>query len=114
MSGIAGRVITFFIVMLGWVFFRADSLLDAFKIFSIMFGKQKLEGFQYYTFGYFIYPKIIVVSIFAFIVSFIPFYKLRERLNTGCVKGIVAIGVLIVSLAFISDASFTPFIYFQF
>lgn len=114
MTGMWGRAITFFIVMLGWVFFRANSIEDASRIFAIMAGNKNIEGYQYYAYSYYIYPKIIITAIIAFGVAFIPFSKMRKQLNKSFIKGIFAIIVLIVSMAFLSDASFTPFIYFQF
>lgn len=114
MTGICGRLITFFIVMLGWVFFRANSIEDAFRIFSVMLGSVSIAGYQYYTYCYYIYPKIIITGIIAFFTAIIPFTKVREYLNKGFIKGIFAIIILIISMAFLSDASFTPFIYFQF
>ena len=114
MTGICGRAITFFIVMLGWVFFRADSIEDALRIFAIMGGRENIEVYQYYAYSYYIYPKIIITAVIAFATAFSPFSKMRDQLNKSYIKGIFAVIVLIVSMAFLADASFTPFIYFQF
>lgn len=114
MKGLFGRLFTFFIVMIGWVFFRAPSVRGAFEFIKVMLGMEKLAGFQYYEFGYYIYLKITAVAIIAFIGVFFKFNKLRERLDGSIVKGIIALVILVVSMAYMSDASFTPFIYFQF
>lgn len=114
MKGLLGRCITFFIVMIGWVIFRADSISSAFTFLRVMFGQQMLVGYQYYEYGYFIFPKIIVIAIFAFAVSFFTFDRLRNSFKESKIKGIIAIGILVISMAYMSDASFTPFIYFQF
>lgn len=114
MKGVSGRIATFFLVMIGWLFFRAPTVSDAFSFIGIMFGKESLEGFQYYSFGYYIYPKIVCIALFAFVSSFFPFEKLRNWFYESRIKGVGAIVILLISMAFIADASFTPFIYFQF
>lgn len=113
-KGILGRIVTFFIVMMGWVLFRATSLKNAFDFYGVMFGRVQISDWQYYTYNYYIYFKIIVVGIFAFVVSFFPLTRTREILSNTVVKGIGIIFILILSMAYMSDASFTPFIYFQF
>lgn len=114
MHGWIGRVITFFIVMVGWVLFRADSISDAFSFLRVMFGGENLQGFQYFTYQYYVYLKIIVIGIFSFIVSFFSWKKMRECLYWEKAKGIICLLLLVVSMAYLSDASFNAFIYFQF
>ena len=114
MKGIGGRIITFFIVMIGWVMFRATSLSNAFDFYAVMFGKTQIQGWQFYKYEYYVYFKVIVIGIFAFVVSFFPFTKIRRLCTNTVVKSIGIIIMLIMSMAYMSDASFTPFIYFQF
>ncbi len=111
-SGIVGRVFTLFVVCLGWVFFRAESVTRAFGYLGVMFGGEKLAGLQFYQFGYYVPVKVWVIALLA---TGLAVFRLpgKFRIN-DCVKGIAAVIVLLISMAYMSDASFTPFIYFQF
>lgn len=113
MRGIWGRIITFFVVLMGWVLFRAGSVSEALVFYKAMFaGSIKTTG--YFAYEYYVYFKIAIIAIVAFIGSFFRFEGLRRRLANPAIKGVAIIVILIVSMAFMSDASFTPFIYFQF
>lgn len=94
--------------------FRASSLENAFQMYGAMLGKGQVIGWQYYKFEYYVYFKIIILGIFAFCTSFFHFSKIRTFFNNDIVKGISILVVLVLCMAYISDASFTPFIYFQF
>lgn len=109
-SGIVGRVFTLFVVCLGWVFFRAESVTRAFGYLGVMFGGEKLAGLQFYQFGYYVPVKVWVIALLA---TGLAVFRLpgKFRIN-DCVKGIAAVIVLLISMAYMSDASFTPFIYF--
>lgn len=111
-SGIFGRVLTLFVVCLGWVFFRAESVTRAFSYLGVMFGGEKLAGLQFYQFGYYVPIKVWGIALLA---TGMAVFRLpgKFRIN-DCVKGIAAVIVLLISMAYMSDASFTPFIYFQF
>lgn len=111
-SGIVGRVFTLFVVCLGWVFFRAESVTRAFGYLGVMFGGEKLAGLQFYQFGYYVPVKVWVIALLA---TGLAVFRLpgKFRIN-DCAKGIAAVIVLLISMAYMSDASFTPFIYFQF
>lgn len=110
--GIVGRVFTLFVVCLGWVFFRAESVTRAFGYLGVMFGGEKLAGLQFYQFGYYVPVKVWVIALLA---TGLAVFRLpgKFRIN-DCAKGIAAVIVLLISMAYMSDASFTPFIYFQF
>ncbi len=77
-----------------------------------MFGGEKLAGLQFYQFGYYVPVKVWVIALLA---TGLAVFRLpgKFRIN-DCVKGIAAVIVLLISMAYMSDASFTPFIYFQF
>lgn len=111
-SGIVGRVFTLFVVCLGWVFFRAESVTRAFGYLGVMFGGEKLAGLQFYQFGYYVPVKVWVIALLA---TGLAVFRLpgKFRIN-DCAKGIAAVIVLLISMTYMSDASFTPFIYFQF
>lgn len=111
-SGIVGRVLTLFIVCLGWVFFRAQTVAQAFSYLGVMFGGQELAGLQFYQFGYYVPVKVWAIALLGMVLAV---FRTPKKLQINdCIKGMIAMGVLLVSMAYMSDASFTPFIYFQF
>ena len=112
--GVPGRVLTFLIVLTGWVFFRSETLPHALGYLKAMAGLTSLSGFQYYQFGYFLDRKMIILTLFALSLSVFPFQKIRERFRGGVLHGVCALLILLASMAYMANASFTPFIYFQF
>lgn len=108
---------TLFIVMIGWVFFRADGLRDALNYLSIMFG---LKSFDFITFNfrYLLTFKLIAWIIFGVILS-TPFIynKLKKHENNigfEFAKTIILGILFIISIIFIVNSTYSPFIYFQF
>lgn len=114
LRGIPGRILTFLIVLAGWVFFRSDSIVHAVTYLKAMLGITSLSGFQYYRFGYFMDRKMIVLTLAALILSVFSFQGIRDRFRGGVLHGICALLLLLASMAYMANASFTPFIYFQF
>lgn len=114
MKGVIGNVVTFLIVMFGWLIFRAESLHDVGGYLKVLFGLSRPEGFWYYTYSYYVYPKVLVVAAVAAVAAIVPFSGIREKYRGTAVYGIAALVSLALAMMFVSNASFTPFIYFQF
>jgi len=112
------------LVMIGWVFFRAETLADATSYLSAMFnikqlGIAALEQFQI--------NEIIAASIFALMLScpVFPWFKKRYA-NTECATGLqfnilhALLTTLPLMLLFylsilkIAASTYDPFIYFRF
>lgn len=110
-------ILTLFIVMLGWVFFRVNSISEAIKFIAIMFG---IKQYDYVSFDYryFLNTKLIVWIIIGAVLS-TPlisniFKKYKNIKGFELVKTIL-IGILfIISIIFIVNSTYSPFIYFQF
>ena len=113
-------LITFVIVSIGWVLFRADNLSYAFHYIGNMFFMNG-NGMAVPCDAQF-----IVVMILALLFSFIGLTRLGERLQAFFFDrssynvrqyvwvGLLMILLLVVSLSFILKGSFNPFIYFRF
>ena len=110
-------MITMLIVIIGWVLFKANNLSEALKYLSIMFGITKFTDLTF-TFSYFFNKKLIFWLIISVLGS-MPILsnsikdfknnKIFELINT------IIISVLfIVSIIFIINSTYSPFIYFQF
>jgi alginate O-acetyltransferase complex protein AlgI len=115
---------TLAVLMIGWVFFRANSLSHASLFFRNMFG---FNGLYLADSINFLNPKIIIVIILGFILS-TPITKiLKNRIkqfNYICnpiyiniIKGFYRLGLLllfILCLVVLSNSAYNPFIYFRF
>ena len=106
--------------MIGWVFFRVDSIEQAFVIVKTMFDFSKAA--QVFEFGRMFWVMLVVGSFFSFIALWSKNYEALQRswynpftTVKGCVWGIVSALILFVfSVAEITSAGFNPFIYFRF
>jgi alginate O-acetyltransferase complex protein AlgI len=115
--GIFFRVLsTFFIVILGWVLFRAQNVSQALNFFKKMFSFSVKE-FYFST-------HLISILVIAAILSFIPlFYKTQKPeldsnpLNISFKRTILNVLVILVFMVLcigeITSSDFNPFIYFK-
>ena len=111
-------IITFFLVMIGWVFFRIERLPDVFaylkRLFSFDFGNALPFDLEFYTF-------FALAVFFAFFVYsgkgqniqdavYFEDYSTKRHFTLS----VLTVGLLILSLASITAFGFNPFIYFRF
>ncbi|MDU5109154.1 MAG: MBOAT family O-acyltransferase [Clostridium sp.] len=109
-------LVTMFIVIIGWVVFRADSLSQAVGYLEVMFGIN--SNANLYEFTYFINKKLVLWIVIAALGS-VPFISNKLRKYNGNKKfeiiSTIGISILfILSIVFIINSTYSPFIYFQF
>lgn len=109
-------LVTMFIVIIGWVLFRADSISQAFGYLEVMFGVN--SNASLYEFTYFINKKLVLWIVVAALGS-VPFIsnKLRKYNGNKSFEIISTVGIsilFILSIVFIINSTYSPFIYFQF
>jgi alginate O-acetyltransferase complex protein AlgI len=111
-----GIVVTFLLVTIGWVFFRAPSLAAAIQYIAAMFllgpGADDQSPFAYLT------PDVLFYLALALCFAFVPMERLsRLRFDRPVILA-QQLGLSGVSLAYASlllaANSFNPFIYFRF
>lgn len=109
---------TLMVVMIGWVFFRAETLTDAVDFLQVMFipqaGTDALNSYlSYFHFG----VRPLIMSCAAVIFA-IPFYKLLNDQLRLEERFWLRIGLLFLlfatSVVFVVSGSYNPFIYFRF
>lgn len=116
---IPSMLITFFIVMMGWVFFRADNMSDAIDYFH------KLFCFDFSASGMFFLSDFYFVLCLALGLSFVGMFNFYIRLKqvlffeSYSIKKVLFVGVicfalLLVSISSIVGSGFNPFIYYRF
>ncbi len=108
---------TALVVIVGWVFFRADTLADAGVILHQMFFWQK----GIYPVALFVNRKVIFLAVLGVLLSGIvqsvcP--KLREHLyekdKTMTVDILIMAGLLFLCTMYLVSSTYNPFIYFRF
>lgn len=110
-------IFTLFIIMIGWVFFRANGLKDAINYLSIMFG---LKSFDFITFNYryLLSTKLIIWVILGVIFSTPFINNILNKFKNNIILEFaqtITLGILfILSIIFIVNSTYSPFIYFQF
>ena len=105
------------VVIFGWVFFRAESLSNAFVYLKKMFGMGTLE-FQPFEWGYYWDGKTLFVMGIAILLSVLPvrkwLNKIREyRLGEAAIK-LWSVLLFLMCLLVIVNSHYSPFIYFRF
>jgi alginate O-acetyltransferase complex protein AlgI len=115
--GTAGIVLTFMLVTIGWVFFRASDLTAAVHYLAAMFF---INGASATTLrvGTYLTRDVQAYVVAALIFAFVPFERLR-RLRFDRVAALVGqLSLSGASLAYssllLATNSFNPFIYFRF
>jgi len=113
-------LITFFITILGWVLFRADSL------YQVKYFVQKMFVFTPNEIASYIDKEFIVTLVIAIAFAFITLFKFgREWQDTlfftdkYSIKGyvhmtIISLLILLLCVSSITSSGFNPFIYFRF
>lgn len=108
---------TMFVVIVGWVLFRADSLVAARDYLNAMFGQAPLY-FQPFKWRYYLDNKTLFLMVTAILLSLLPVDKLINRLRKN-ISGLVAIKItniclLLICLVTLIHGAYSPFIYFRF
>ena len=113
--GCFSHVYTMFFVIMGWVLFRAPNVADAFCYYKAMFGVgvPLIDGstVAYINQGF-------VYFIIAMVFSIPVFRKLDEKYRDKTVWNVAYTGFLLIilflSLTFVFNNSYSPFLYFNF
>jgi alginate O-acetyltransferase complex protein AlgI len=101
-------LVTFIIVIIGWVFFFSNSYTESVSYLGAMFGA---NGVGYDGTGLFLLLNNLVLMIIAWIPSVTDFegVKLPKAL-----KWIICIFVFVLTITFLVSESYNPFLYFRF
>jgi alginate O-acetyltransferase complex protein AlgI len=117
--GLAGVIVTFLLVSIGWVFFRSTSIVGAFHYLAVMAGvgagaaltPHYLTDFLTASTAFY----LVVAAIFAFVPSgFADRFGAGARTGVALAKGSFSVAALLLGIAYVSETTFRPFIYFRF
>ena len=112
-------IITFFLTLLGWVLFRAESVYMAWDYFGNVFSFDFDNDFIYFD------TKFYTILIFAFFFSFWggvqkierwqqQLFEQNKNLQSTIYMFCVSMVILIICVGSITSSGFNPFIYFRF
>lgn len=112
---LVGTVVTFHIVCLGWIFFRASSFLAAWEMI-----RQIFTSFRGHLFGQWLtgYDSVAALMLLGYVVHFLP-DRLDNSVCAAVVRSpLVVKAALLAAVIFfvmqIKSSEILPFIYFQF
>lgn len=115
------RIYTLMVVLIGWVFFRADNLTIALDYLKIMFGLSQADTVYYHTMYYLDHFTLFVLIIAVIFSTNFPRMiqnKLKEMAVLTPILPVLSslsiVVLLIVSSILVMSSSYNPFIYFRF
>jgi alginate O-acetyltransferase complex protein AlgI len=118
-------IYTFFVVIIGWVFFRADTLHGAIEYISRMLFISTSSSVNYFATEY-LNNKLIIILIIASLYSFRIFRWLQQwsqnKFENSNIyipvfqfsKFVISFLLLFLSCAYLAANTYNPFIYFRF
>ncbi len=116
LSGVVGWAITIFLVMIGWVFFRSDSITHALGHLEAMFAFHRTAAPSFDVWFFLSRNQIAYLAAGLFF-SLAPL-RLPDWSNSSSLQqGVLSAGslaCLVYSLGLIAANGFNPFIYFRF
>jgi alginate O-acetyltransferase complex protein AlgI len=116
-NGPVAWFVTFLLVMIGWVIFRATNLGQAGHFFMTMFAIARPEA-VYYGLLYFLTPHKTFFVLCGLVFALVPFDWFSWRMDGKPIvfagKAIAALLIFLYGVVMLSANSFNPFIYFRF
>lgn len=104
---------TFVLVDLSWVIFRSNSVHSAFIYFKSMFFLNNINPINGININQYLNINFVFYLIVAIYFSFIHHQIFKKTLPV-ILRGIIMLFLLLLSLIYISENTYNPFIYFRF
>lgn len=111
-----GQMYTFLVVLVGWIFFRADTLPDAFAFVGQLFGARAVDE----TVLSFLSFRRLLALVCAFLgLGFFqeycrPVLDGIQRATRGILEKVWLLLLLALCILLLTNSNYNPFIYFQF
>ncbi len=119
LPGFVSHIYTLFFVVISWAIFAIEDMSKLGKFIAAMFGAG--DSFADSTSMYLLLTNAILFVILAIAATPAPKYiagKLLTKLGEGTsgtlIKNVTFAAILIISTAYLVDASYNPFLYFRF
>jgi len=106
--------VTFFFITIGWVFFRAATITDAFRLLTTMFTATPPQGGSVLLCAVLYTPAHLITMAVCVILVFQPVQAIDWVKTTSWSKIIILITLFFLSLVTMFTQTYNPFLYFQF
>lgn len=110
------HIYTLFIILIGWVLFRVDNLTQFYNIICSMFSFKvtslSLMQSRIYIETYYVY--FILAIIFSTNVYYVICNRFKDKIIFNILKYFCLIVLFIISIMFLAQSTYNPFIYFRF
>lgn len=118
-SGTVGNVVTFLLVCVGWVFFRAPDVTAAWGHLQVMFGLAKTSTPELFPLAHYLTNSAVFYLFVSVVLCWAPREGFRELAVWTRPAGVWLVGITSLALIFysatvLSTVAFNPFIYFRF
>ncbi|BCJ95966.1 alginate regulatory protein [Anaerocolumna cellulosilytica] len=110
-SAVISRVYTLLLVCIGWMIFAITDFNELGQFMRSAFSFQIEAGGKLFLYYLKNYLAIISMGIF---LSMPVFRRWFEKHKKGCIANIILTLILLLSVAYLVDASYNPFLYFRF
>lgn len=117
LPGVIGHIYTLLIVVVSWVIFELGSPAEIFNYLGNMFGMNGIDIVNFESF-YILKSNLVLLLIAA--IGAVPLFKYiyKRYSNIVLVRAVIMpvfyLIILTVSIAYLVDSSFNPFLYFRF
>jgi len=113
--------ITMFIVMMGWLIFWLNNLETVISYIKIMFGVVSFRVVNF-TYEYYFTSKIICTAVIAIlgatVLSSFKLKKMYEKVSKSplvvVAQEVILMGLMLMSILYMVNSTYSPFIYFQY
>lgn len=113
--------VTMFIVLVSWEIFRLTSLSEGADFLGIMFGVTEFSLVNF-TFAYYFTPKMITLVVIGILGATVfhkkCFYDIYSKVNESgilfVIQEVILFGIMILTVMFMVNSTYSPFIYFQY
>lgn len=107
-------LMTLFIVILGWVMFRAESVADAMAFYKAMFGFNSWTSSVALTLNASEVAMLWLALVTVLVGGFLPKIQRKYQVKVRKVASYLLLPIFALSVLKLSAQSYSPFLYFQF
>ena len=115
------HIYTLFIVIMGWVLFKIEDFTSLLNILKAMFvpivteiSKSQLQIYLSTYLPYLILGIVFSIPVFPKLKTYFIENKFKNSLSVNILYYVFVIGVFMLCIVFLSEATYNPFIYFRF
>jgi len=108
---------TMFVVVIGWVLFRADGIQGAFHYLMSMFNFIERDFIRFSVWYYLDRHVLFTLFVAGVLSSHLPSYIMEKIKNAKCVMFVqpaTLLFLMVLCVVFVVNSSYNPFIYFRF